>query len=65
MGSGIDLKSPGLRRLVVNSAYWCMEMEDTISASRSVEIVGSYEPLESGFNYDELGVKPRPISYYR
>ena len=65
MGSGIDLKNPGLRRLVINSAYWCMEMEDAISASRSVEIVGSYNPLESGFNYDELGVKPRPISYYR
>jgi outer membrane protein assembly factor BamB len=65
MGSGIDLKSPGLRRLVINSAYWCIGMEESISASRSVEIVGSYEPLESGFNYDELGVKPRPISFYR
>ena len=65
MGSGIDLKNPGLRRLVINSAYWCMGMEGAISADRSVEIVGSYEPLESGFNYDELGVKPRPVSYYR
>lgn len=65
MGSGIDLKSPGLRRLVINSAYWCIGMEESISASRSVEIVGGYEPLESGFNYDELGVKPRPISFYR
>ena len=65
MGSGIDLKSHGLRRLVINSAYWCIGMEESISASRSVEIVGSYEPLESGFNYDELGVKPRPISFYR
>lgn len=65
MGSGIDLKNPGLRRLVINSAYWCMGMEGDISADRSVEIVGSYEPLESGFNYDDLGVKPRPISYYR
>jgi hypothetical protein len=42
-----------------------MGMEGDISADRSVEIVGSYEPLESGFNYDDLGVKPRPISYYR
>ena len=65
MGSGIDLKSPGLRRLVINSTYWCIGMEESISATRSVEIVGSYEPLESGFNYDELGVKPRPISFYR
>lgn len=65
MGSGIDLKSPGLRRLVINSTYWCIGMEESISATRSVEIVGSYEPLESGFNYDEIGVKPRPISFYR
>lgn len=65
MGSGIDLKSPGLRRLVINSAYWCVGMEEEILPTRSVEIVGTYEPLESGFNYDQLGVKPRPISFYK
>lgn len=65
MGSGIDLKNPGLRRLVVNAAYWCLEMEKDISALRSVDIVGTYEPLESGFNYEDLGVKPRPVSFYR
>jgi hypothetical protein len=26
---------------------------------------GSYEPLESGFNYEELGVKARPVAFYR
>ncbi len=65
MGSGIDLKNPGLRRLLVNAAYWGMEMETFISSTRSVDIVGDYRPLESGFNYDELGVKPHPISFYR
>lgn len=65
MGSGIDLKNPGLRRLLINSAYWCLGMEDAILPTRSVEIVGTYEPLESGFNYDQLGVKPRPISFYK
>lgn len=65
MGSGIDLKNPGLRRLMINSAYWCLGMEDIILPTRSVEIVGTYEPLESGFNYDQLGVKPRPISFYK
>ncbi len=65
MGSGTDLESSGLRRLVVNAAYWGIGMESSISATRSVDIVGSYQPMESGFNYDELGVKPHPVSFYR
>jgi hypothetical protein len=65
MGSGIDLKNPGLRRLVINAVYWGIGMESSISATRSVEIVGRYQPLESGFNYDKLGVKPRAVSFYR
>jgi len=27
--------------------------------------VGSYKPLESGFNYERLGVRPRKPSDYR
>ncbi len=65
MGSASDLKNQGLRRLIINAAYWCVELESSISATRSVEIVGKYEPLESGFNYKELGVIPRPISFYK
>ena len=65
MGSGIDLKNPGLRRLLINATYWGLQMEASISDTRSVDIVGSYQPLESGFNYDELGVQPQPVSYYR
>lgn len=65
MGSGTDLKNPGLRRLVINAVYWGIGMESSISATSSVEIVGSYQPLESGFNYDQLGLKPRPVSFYR
>jgi len=65
MGSGTDLKSAGLRRLVINAAYWGMGMESAISPSRSVDIVGTYEPLDSGFNYKELGVVPKPVSAYK
>jgi len=65
MGSGHDLQSAGLRRLIINAAYWCMQMEFAITATRSVEIIGDYEPRESGFNYDKLGVQPRPVSFYR
>ncbi len=65
MGSGHDFKNPGLRRLVVNAAYWCVELEGSISATRSVDTVGDYQPLNSGFNYEELGVKPRPVSFHK
>lgn len=65
MGSGTDLQSAGLRRLIINAAYWCLHMEPDISATRSVDIVGTYKPLESGFNYPALGVKPQPVSTYQ
>jgi len=65
MGSGKDLESPGLRRLIVNAAYWCLEMEKDISPTRSVDYVGDYQPLASGFNYEKLGVAPQPPAAYR
>ncbi len=65
MGSGTDLQSAGLRRLVINAAYWCLKMEPSISATRSVDIVGDYKPLGSGFNYVKLGVQPKPVAAYR
>ncbi|MDG1070663.1 MAG: ThuA domain-containing protein [Akkermansiaceae bacterium] len=64
MGSGKDLESPGLRRLVVNATYWGLKMEKQITANRSVETVGEYKPLASGFNYEKLGVVPKlPAAY--
>ena len=33
-------------------------------ADSSVEILGEYEPRASGFDYEKLGVKPRPVRFY-
>jgi Trehalose utilisation len=65
MGSGTDLENAGLRRLIINAAYWGMGMESAINATSSVDIVGSYKPLESGFNYAELGVTLKPVAAYK
>lgn len=65
MGSARDFQSAGLRRLTLNAAYWCLGLEDQIRADASVEIVGDYEPLESGFDYEQLGVVPRPPGNFR
>lgn len=65
MGSGTDLQSPGLRRLIINAVYWGMGLEAAITATRSVEIIGTYQPLKSGFDYQAIGVFPKPVSAYK
>jgi hypothetical protein len=65
MGSAHDLENAGHRRLIINAAHWSMGMEYAINAASSMDIVGSYQPLESGFNYKELGVMPKPVSAYK
>jgi len=65
MGSAHDLQSAGLRRLIINAVYWGLGMESKITPNRSVNIEGTYQPHESGFNYQELGVVPKPVSAYR
>jgi hypothetical protein len=65
MGSGDDFRSAGLRRLVINAAYWGMGMEAAITPDRSVELVGTYEPLATGFDYKRLGIVPKPVSAYK
>ncbi len=65
MGSARDLQCADLRRMYVNAAYWCLGLEDRISADSSVDYVGVYDPLPSGFDYAKLGVKPRPVADYR
>jgi hypothetical protein len=58
MGAATDLESEGLRRLLVNAAYWCVGLEDQIPAEANVEVVGTYEPLPFGFGKYKKGVKP-------
>lgn len=58
MGASVDLPSAGLRRLLVNGCYWCMEMEDQIPAESKVDCVGEYEPTFFGFGTFKKGVRP-------
>ncbi|MCX7424390.1 MAG: hypothetical protein NTW96_01935 [Planctomycetia bacterium] len=58
MGAAVDLKSEGLRRLLVNAAYWCLGMEDKIPARANVDLVGEYDPSYFGFGQFKKNVKP-------
>lgn len=58
MGAATDFQSEGLRRLVVNAAYWCVGLEGQIPSKSNVDLVGVYEPLSFGFGKFKKGVKP-------
>ena len=58
MGAATDLQSEGLRRLLVNAAYWCVGMEEKIPKKANVDLVGPYKPLPFGFRKYKKAVKP-------
>jgi hypothetical protein len=58
MGSATDLQSEGLRRLLVNGAYWAVGLEKKIPRKGKVDYVGEFQPTMYGFNGFKKGVKP-------
>jgi type 1 glutamine amidotransferase len=58
MGAATDMESEGMRRLLVNAAYWCTGLEDKIPEKAKVDIVGEFKPLPFGFKKFKKGVKP-------
>jgi hypothetical protein len=58
MGAATDLESEGLRRLLVNAAFWGVHLEDKIPANTDVTLVGEFKPSLYGFDGAIKGVKP-------
>jgi len=58
MGAATDLTSEGTRRMLVNAAYWALRIEEKISPTSSVEIVGKYDPSPFKFGGYRKGIKP-------
>ena len=56
MGSATDLKSEGLRRLVVNGVYWGLGLD--VPAKADVTIPADWKPTDYGFNGFKKGMKP-------
>lgn len=61
MGAAVDLESEGLRRLLVNAAYWTTGLAGKIPARANVDYVGEYKPLWFGFGKFKPGVKPADL----
>ncbi len=58
LGAATDLETEGTRRMLVNAAYWAVELENKIPEYSNVELVGEYKPLPFGFGGFQKGVKP-------
>ena len=63
MGASEDFVEPGLRRIVINAAYWCLGMEDEIKPDSSIKFVAKYEPTRFGFRnkpgyWKKIGHRP-------
>jgi hypothetical protein len=56
MGAATDLRSEGLRRLVVNGVYWALGLD--VPGRADVRAVGEYEPSAYGFDGYRRGVRP-------
>lgn len=57
MGASLDFRSEGLRRLVINAAFWLIGMEEDIDPEMNVDFVGTYEPTMFGFDTFRKGMR--------
>jgi hypothetical protein len=62
MGASQDLKSEGVRRLLVNAAYWGVGLEEKITPGLDVAIVGEFDPRPFRFNGAAKGVRPADLA---
>lgn len=58
LGASQDLQSAGVRRMLVNAAYWAVGLESRITDTLDVELVGAYDPTPFGFKGYRKGLKP-------
>lgn len=57
MGASVDLESADLRKLIVNAAFWSLDMSDNITENMNVTLVGNYQPTPFGFGTFRKGMK--------
>ena len=62
MGAAVDLENEGLRRLLVNAAYWAVGLDKQIPARANVDYVGEYKPGWFGFGKFKPGLKPEDLA---
>jgi hypothetical protein len=62
MGAAQDLESEGVRRLLVNAAYWTLGLEASLPPKANVDLVGEFRALPFQTDGFEKGLKPSDLS---
>ncbi len=62
MGAADDLESEGFRRLLVNAAYWAVELEERLPGRANVDYVGEYRASPFTWRDFVRGVKPADLA---
>ena len=62
LGASQDFQSEGLRRMTINSAYWCLNIEHLISEGSDVSYVAEYKPTAFGHGSYQRGLKPSDLN---
>ena len=58
IGASEDFESEGLRRVFINAAYWCLELEHLIPDASAVDYITKYEPSPFGHGKYRRDVRP-------
>lgn len=62
MGASQDLLNEGVRRLIVNAAFWAVGLEEKIGDQTNVELVGDYKPTRFQFFKEyKATIKPEEL----
>lgn len=60
-GASQDILSEGVRRMIINATFWCLEMEDQIKPDADVSFVGPYRPTDFSFNPSIQDARPSDV----
>ena len=63
MGAATDFLDIGLRRLIVNSAYFVTGLGKKITKHSNVNFIGEYKPSNFGFDKEKRGAKPSSLRW--
>ena len=62
MGAAVDLENEGLRRLLVNAAYYAVGLGQKTPDRASVDYIGEYKPGWFGFGKFKPGLRPEDLA---
>ncbi len=61
-GASEDILNVGFRRMLINSCFWTMGLEEKLKADSKIDLVGPYHPTTYKFKGHVKGVKPADLA---